>query len=158
MKNRLLLFFRLLLLISVSLTAHAQIISTVAGGGTTLGDDSSAIDCEFFNPAAVAFDPAGNYYITDRGNNRIRKVDITTGIITTIAGTGIAGFNGDNQAATAAEIYSPYGIAIDTAGNIFFGDNGNHRIRKINRLGIITTIAAAIPQEKGLIDWFEYRA
>jgi hypothetical protein len=85
-------------------------------------------------------------------------VDITTGIITTIAGTSIAGFNGDNIQATAAEIYSPYGIAIDTAGNIFFGDNGNHRIRKINRLGIITTIAAAIPQEKGLIDWFEYRA
>jgi len=139
MKSKVIFLFAFL--ISCSFLAHAQIITTVAGGDTALGDGGPAVDCELYNPAAVAFDAAGNYYITDRGNNRIRKVDITTGIITTIAGTGTAGFNGDNLAATATEIYSPYGIAIDSAGNIFFCDDGNHRIRKISASGIITTVA-----------------
>jgi len=147
MKSKVIFLFAFL--ISCSSHVHAQIITTVVGGNdttlgggdTVVGDGGPALGCDLLSPIAVAFDAAGNYYITDRDNNRIRKVNITTGIITTIAGTGTAGYNGDNILATAAEIHAPYGIAIDAAGNIFFCDDGNHRVRKISTVGIITTIA-----------------
>jgi len=138
MKN---IFLLLLFLAAGSFSARAQIISTVVGGDSTgLGDGGLAIDCELLHPISVALDGTGNYYITDRDHNRIRKVDVA-GIITTIAGTGTAGFSGENGPATAAEISAPYGIAIDLAGNIYFSDDGSGRIRKINTSGIITTIA-----------------
>jgi sugar lactone lactonase YvrE len=135
------LFGFLILFFLCFYSAQAQIITTVAGCSScpSLGDGGPAIDAQLFHPISIVFDDAGNYYITDRDNNRIRKVT-PAGIITTIAGTGTAAFSGDNGPATAADISVPYGIAIDAAGNIYFTDGGG-RIRKINTAGIITTIA-----------------
>ena len=84
----------------------------------------------------------GNIYISDRDNNRIRKVTVSTGIISTIAGTGTASYSGDNVAATSATLNYPYGVALDTASNVYIADTHNHRIRKVTvSTGIITTIA-----------------
>ena len=81
-------------------------------------------------------------YIVDQGNYRIRKVTVSTGIITTIVGTGTTTFSGDGGDATAATLRSPYGITLDTSGNIFIADNFNQRIRKVTiSTGIISTIA-----------------
>ena len=95
---------------------------------------------EINQPQGVAVDAAGNVYISDTLNNRIRKVD-TTGVITTIAGNGTAGSIGDGGAAAAAEIYAPVGITLDAAGNLYFADSKNNRIRKIDTTGVITTYA-----------------
>ena len=84
----------------------------------------------------------GNIYIADQYNHRIRKVTISTGIISTIAGTGTASYSGDNGAATSATLYNPYGVGLDTAGNVYIADTYNKRIRKVTKsTGIITTFA-----------------
>ncbi len=120
----------------------AGIITTIAGNGTFgfSGDNVAATATELSNPRGVAVDKHGNVYIADQGNNRIRKVD-PAGIITTIAGTGTAGYNGDGIGATTAELFNPYGVAVDTSGNIFVADVDNQRIRKIDVAGSIATIA-----------------
>jgi sugar lactone lactonase YvrE len=120
-----------------------SVITTVAGIGVPgySGDAGPAINAGLNRAAGVAVDAAGNVYIADCNNNRIRKYDTTTGIINTVAGTGIAGFSGDGGPAGAAMLKSPYAIAVDAAGNIYFSDLGNYRIRKINTSGIITTVA-----------------
>jgi len=92
------------------------------------------------NPYGVAVDNSGNVYIADTNNNRIRKVD-SSGIISTIAGTGVAGYSGDGSAASSAQLSNPNSIAVDNSGNIYIGDSNNYRIRKINSSGIISTIA-----------------
>jgi hypothetical protein len=119
----------------------AGIISTIAGNGTVGwdGDGGLATSAQLNNPQGVAVDAAGNLYIADYSNNRIRKVN-TAGIISTIAGTGGIGFSGDGGLATAAEILNPQSVWIDAAGNIFFSDYGNDRIRKISTNGIINTM------------------
>jgi len=118
------------------------IITTVAGDGTPAysGDGGPATSASMFHPSGIAIDKHGNFYIGDLLNNRIRKVD-TSGIITTFAGTGAAGFSGDGGPATSATIQGPDGMAFDSFGNLFFCDFFNHRIRKIDTLGVITTIA-----------------
>jgi trimeric autotransporter adhesin len=123
-------------------TAQAQIITTIAGNGTAgyLGDNGPAISAELNLPTAVAIDTLGNLYIADYLNNRIRKVN-AFGNITTIAGNGTAGYNGDGGPATAAELNSPTGIAIDAIGNIYIADHLNSCVRKINTSGIIVTYA-----------------
>lgn len=137
MKKFLLLAFFLLCFIHVG----AQIISTVAGGDSLgLGDGGPAIDAVIAGPIGIAIDGAGNIYIGDKGNNRIRKVN-SSGIISTIAGTGAPGYLGDGAAATAALINQPYGVAVDNAGNVYFADGNNNCIRKINTTGVIFTIA-----------------
>ena len=84
----------------------------------------------------------GNIYIADRGNNRIRKVTVSTGIISTIAGTGTNSYSGDNGAATSATLNYPRGVGLDTAGNVYIADMYNNRIRKVTiSTGIITTFA-----------------
>ncbi len=120
----------------------AAIINTIAGVGTPgySGDGFAATLANINMPWGVAADAAGNIYISDQGNNCIRKVS-AAGIITTIAGTGVAGFSGDGLAATAAKINIPYGIAVDATGNVFFADNGNSCIRKVSASGTITTVA-----------------
>lgn len=118
------------------------IITTVAGNGTLgfSGDGGPATNAAFHDPRYLAVDAAGNIYIADRTNHRIRKVS-TSGIITTVAGNGTPGFSGDGGPATNAAINYPFGVAVDGAGNIYFADNINHRIRKVNTSGIITTVA-----------------
>src|SRR5206468_2906712 len=92
------------------------------------------------NPAAVAVDASGNIFIADEYNHRIRKVD-ASGIISTVAGTAIGGYNGDGIAATTAQLQFPSGVTVDGSGNIFIADNSNNRIRKVNASGIISTVA-----------------
>jgi len=90
----------------------------------------------------VTTDAAGNIYIADTSNQRIRKVN-TSGIISTIAGTGVAGFSGDGGSALAAQLNTPLSVAVDSHGNVFFSDQQNNRIRKIDTNGIITTFAGS---------------
>jgi sugar lactone lactonase YvrE len=118
------------------------IITTVAGNGTWgySGDGGAATSAMLADPSDVAVDSLGNLYINDWSNKRIRKVD-TSGIITTVAGNGIAGYAGDGGAATSAMLSNPFGVAVDAAGNLFIADSGNQRIRKVSTSGIITTVA-----------------
>lgn len=122
----------------------AGIISLFAGGGGHgLGDGKPAVDCLLYMQAlhnGVAIDKAGNVYIADNGNARIRKVD-TSGIITTVAGNGRHAFSGDGGPATKASLWSPSDVALDSAGNIYIADQMNYRIRKVDTNGIITTVA-----------------
>lgn len=122
----------------VSLTG---IITTLAGNGTAgyLGDGGPSTNALLNFPAGIAVDPAGRVFIADLYNNRVRKIDLD-GMITTIAGIGTAGFAGDGGAATAAELFYPSALAVDTAGNVFVSDATNNRIRKISATGIITTV------------------
>ena len=113
-------------------------ITTVAGNGNPLGDNGTATSAELSNPSGVAVDSAGELYIADLGNNRIRKV--SNGVITTVAGNGTAGYSGDNGPATGAQLYGPSGVALDSAGNLYIADTSNNRIRKISN-GVITTVA-----------------
>ncbi len=134
------LFFCSLMIHSLT---HGQTISTVAGTGTLghSGDNGPATAAEIAYPTRVAVDTNGNLYFGDVYNQRICRVDVVTKIITTIAGTGTAGFSGDNGPATAAEINGTQGLAMDRAGNLFMADVYNNRIRKIDPAGIITTVA-----------------
>ena len=121
-------------------------ISRVAGNYTSgfSGDGASAISAQLYFPSGVALDASGNIYIADGGNGRIRKVTVSTGIITTVAGTTSTGYNGDNIAATSAKLSSSanIGVALDASGNIYIADEYNHRIRKVTvSTGIITTVA-----------------
>jgi uncharacterized protein (TIGR03437 family) len=118
------------------------IITTVAGNGVTgySGDGGPATSASLSEPFGVILDGSGNLYIADTYNNRIRKVS-STGIISTIAGTGIAGFSGDGGPAVSAMIYDPFAIAIDGSGNLFIADSENNRIREVSPEGIISTIA-----------------
>jgi uncharacterized protein (TIGR03437 family) len=120
------------------------ITKTVAGNGTAgyTADGGLATLSALNEPRGVAVDAAGNLYIADTSNNRIRKVD-THGIITTVAGNGIAGFSGDGGSATSAELNSPRGIAVDSAGNLYIADYLNSRIREVVN-GNIMTIAGGV--------------
>ena len=118
-------------------------IYTVAGTGTVgfSGDNGQAVQAQIGMGSATAVDGSGNLYIADSTNNRVRKVDATTGIITSIAGTGIAGFSGDGGKAVDAQISSPNGLVFDSAGNLYISDSGNGSIRKINlSSGLISTV------------------
>ena len=120
----------------------AGVISTVVGSGTAgfSGDGGAATAAQLSGPDSMALDGAGNLYIADRGNNRIRKVD-STGVISTVAGDGTQGFGGDGGAATSAQLRTPSGVALDGAGNLYIADEYNHRIRKVDSTGVISTVA-----------------
>ncbi|MEK0315403.1 NHL domain-containing protein, partial [Cohnella sp. 56] len=117
-------------------------ISTYAGNGSSRysGDGGSALEAQLNYPSKIAYDSAGNLYIAEPQNYRIRKVD-TAGQITTYAGTGISGFSGDGGPANAARLTSPNGLAFDGQGNLYVADTFNYRIRKISPDGTITTVA-----------------
>ncbi|MBX3014394.1 MAG: hypothetical protein KF832_22925 [Caldilineaceae bacterium] len=118
------------------------IISTIAGNGTAdfSGDGGPATSATLNNPTGVAVDSAGNLYIADAWNNRVRKVDVN-GVITTVAGNGILDFNNDEGPATSVSFYAPSDVAVDSAGNLYIADSGNSTIRKVDTNGIITTVA-----------------
>ncbi|MEI8279718.1 MAG: T9SS type A sorting domain-containing protein [Bacteroidota bacterium] len=126
------------------ITASTGIITTVAGTGVAgySGDGGLAINAQLNSPQIITVDAWNNIYIVDSNNLRIRKVDGNTGIISTFAGTGIAGFSGDNGLAINARFYLIGGLAVDGMGNLFISDLGNQRIRKIDAItNIITTFA-----------------
>ena len=104
------------------------------------GDSGSAINAQINGPVGLAIDGSGNLYIADTSNNRIRMVHGDGGI-TTVAGSGTAGFSGDGGPATAARLNHPLGVAVDSAGQIYIADNFNSRIRKVGANGVISTIA-----------------
>jgi hypothetical protein len=125
-------------------SAKGQIITTIAGNGMAgyNGDNISATSAEFSIPNGNAIDQFGNVFIADAGNNRVRKINVSSGIITTIAGNGTMGYSGDGGQATAAELSAPTGVAFDNTGNLYVADFYNQVIRKvITSTGIITTIA-----------------
>ena len=124
--------------------SQTDVITTVAGTNASgfSGDGGKAIQAELNWPAGILVDPEGNLFILDRRNNRIRRVDAQTGIITTVVGTGEAGFLGDGGKATQARLYNPSGFFMDSEGNLFIADEYNHRIRRIDgQTDIITTVA-----------------
>jgi uncharacterized repeat protein (TIGR01451 family) len=138
MKKTLYFFFLLIPLLG---NAQTNLVYTVAGGGSTLGDGIPATVANLSAIEGVGVDAIGNVYINDVGHNRIRKVDATTGIITTIAGTGVSGYSGDGGLAINAQI-NAYGLYADAVGNVYIADMGNIRVRKISATtGIITTVA-----------------
>lgn len=116
--------------------------SVVAGNGIAgfSGDGGPARNASLNSPNGIAIDSQGNTYIADSWNHRIRRID-SSGVITTIAGTGTAGFSGDGGVAAGARLSSPGDLALDSAGNLYVSDTGNARIRRITPAGIISTVA-----------------
>ena len=132
--------------------ASTGMLRSICGNGMrSFGGDGGPASMALLDlPTATVFDKAGNMYITDQANQRIRMVDNTKeAIITTVVGTGMPGFSGDDGLATAAQIKMPGGqaappagrIALDQDGNLYIADSANHRIRKVDTMGIITTVA-----------------
>ena len=127
----------------------ANQITTVAGIGlgNYSGDRGAATAADLYDPTAVAVaeqqgtGSAGDIYVADSANNVVRQVNLSTGLITTVAGNGTWGYSGDGYAATTAELDDPMGIAVDAAGDIFIADSGNNVVREVNPSGTITTIA-----------------
>ena len=118
-------------------------IYTYAGtsvGGFS-GDGGLALNATISSPQTIAFDTLNNMYFTDKNNQRVRRVNKATSTMETIAGTGVAGYNGDSISSTAAQLNFPSALAIDSQGELYVGDNSNYRIRKINTNGYITTFA-----------------
>jgi hypothetical protein len=127
-------------------------VSTVAGTGT-YGDGGSGIpatSAELASPTAVAVDSSGlDLFIADTFNNMVREVNLTTGIITTIAGTGTAGFSGDSGPATSAELFDPSGVVVSHSGNVYISDSDNEVVREVNASTQIITTIAGTPQTVG---------
>lgn len=120
------------------------VISTVAGNGTAgySGDGGPADSAQIDFPVGLTLDGSGNVYFADSNNQRIRKVD-TNGVISTVAGNGTAGYSGDGGPATSAELSYAFDVKADGAGNLYIADYGNHRIRKVDTNGVITTVAGS---------------
>jgi sugar lactone lactonase YvrE len=147
-KTSLCRFVTFIMIITCSSFSYGQTITTYAGSGDTTGfmsgsysgDGGAATAARLFNPGVSAFDRYGNLYIPDVENSVIRKVQ-TTGIISTIAGNGTASYSGDGGPATSAALSYPSCVTFDAYGNLYIADQGNMRIRKVDTLGIITTVA-----------------
>jgi len=117
------------------------ILTNFAGTTTGFaGDGGPATAARLNNPVGMAIDATGNIFFTDLNNQRVRKID-TAGIISTIAGSGVAGFGGDGGPATSARLSGPHGLAVDAAGNVYIADTNNYRIRKVTPGGTISTVA-----------------
>ena len=130
------------LVVATSLTGEPENIVTIAGSGPYVGDGDGATNANLNLPEGVATDAAGNLYIADANNNRIRKVDAGTGTVSTFAGNGLVGFSGDGGPATDARLNSPSDLGFDSAGNLYFTDAGNERLRRVeSATGLITTVA-----------------
>ena len=117
-------------------------ITTVAGTGVRgySGDGGRAVEARLNTPRGIAVDGSGNLFIADSRTYTIRRVD-TAGIITTIAGTGQQGYSGDGGPAVSAQLSAPYRVAVDVAGNLLIADTWNHRVRRVDTTGTITTVA-----------------
>lgn len=129
----------------------AGIITTIAGTPGSFGfqgDGGPATKAFLYYPAGIALDGAGNLYISDLDNNRVRKVD-TNGIITTVAGNGNVVYSGDGVQATTTAVHSPGGIAVDAQGNLYISEGSDSRVRKVDANGIITTIAGQTKKTRG---------
>lgn len=122
---------------------NTQVITTICGNGVPgyNGDGVQASTAQLYRPGLLCVDGSGNIYIPDTYNNRIRKITAATGVISTIAGTGTPGYNGDGQLAINAQVSFPLAVTVNAAGDVYFTD-GNNRIRKISAAtGNISTVA-----------------
>ena len=130
-------------------TISTGVISTVAGTASTSGgysgDNIQATAALLYTPADVTLDSYGNLYISDRSNYRIRKVDVSTGVITTVVGTGTASSTGDGSAATAAAINQPCYSRFDSSGNFYISECAGNRVRKV------VTVSTGIPRYESLL-------
>ena len=115
-------------------------VSTVAGSGLQGSSDGQGVSASFYYPAGIAIDSSGNLYIADTFNHKIRKIS-SSGMVTTVAGSGSIG-SSDGQGVSAS-FYYPYGITMDTIGNLYIADTFNHKIRKISSSGMVTTVAGS---------------
>jgi hypothetical protein len=120
-------------------TGLIWIIAGIGGKSGYSGDGGAATQATLAYPSAVAFDGDHSLYISDTGNNVVRKVDLSTGIITTVAGTGTAGFSGDGGPATSGQLNYPWGISLGGDGSLYIADLSNNRIRKVTS-GVISTV------------------
>ena len=123
--------------------------TTIAGNGERgyNGDGGPATDASLNMPHEILFDTQGDLFIVERDSHVVRKVDMTTGLISTIAGTGEPGFSGDGGPAALAHLRTPHSITFDPAGNLLICDIGNHRVRRIDPAGQITTFAGTGERE-----------
>jgi cysteine-rich repeat protein len=124
-------------------------ISTIAGGGEIDGDGFPATDT-YLDPSAILIDPAGNLLLAEPGPGRIRRIDAVTGLVSTIAGGNDCGPTGDGGLATAAQLCDPNALALDAAGNLYIGEDGNASVRRVDKVtGIITTVAGTLGDSNG---------
>jgi sugar lactone lactonase YvrE len=130
-------------------------INTVAGQTDYIyqGDGVPATSAPIFLPSGIVIDGAGNFYISDTLNQRVRRVDAKTGLISTVAGTGSVGFSGDGGQGTSAMLSNPAGLAMDGVGALYIADSGNHAVRRLDLVtGILTTVAGELGQQGYLGD------
>ncbi len=125
------------------------LITTQAGVGRRgfAGDGDMAQGAQLSSPWGIAVSAVGDIYLTDSGNNRIRRIQMTTGLIETVAGVGTAAFSGDGESGLKASLWTPYGIAVDGESNLFVADYLNHRLRRINMRG--SHVPAHVPRLQG---------
>jgi large repetitive protein len=125
-------------------------IKTFAGTGNPAyaGDGSAAGSASFYAPSGVAFDAAGNLYIADTQNNAVRKISISTGLVSTVAGDGTGIYGGDGGSATAAGLFGPYALFLDSLGDLFIADYFDHRIREIQSNVALLTFTPAIREDQ----------
>ena len=136
--------------VSAAAVGSALDITTVAGDGEVAfrGDGGPAVSAALGRPRGMAFDGKGNLFLADADNHRIRRVS-PGGTVTTVAGTGVAGFGGDGGPATAAQLNSPFAVAVDPSGNLLIADSNNNRVRRVDASGMIATVAGTGPAAFG---------
>src|SRR3954468_13467879 len=132
------------LIFAVTTALAAQTFSTLAGTGVAgfSGDDGPAVQAQINNPYGLAVGPDGALYFCEIGNHRVRRLDLKTGVISTVAGSGQKGYAGDGGPALEASLNEPYEVAFDRAGNLYFAEMQNHVVRRVDaRTRVITTVA-----------------
>jgi sugar lactone lactonase YvrE len=132
----------------VSPTGTVTPIAGVGGNGYS-GDGGPAINAQFNGPAGLAFDNrSGILYVADENNHRVRAI-YPSGVVQTVAGTGVPGFSGDGGLGIAAQLKYPSGVAVDTTGNVYIADSGNSRIRMLTAAGLISTVGGDGTEDQG---------
>jgi sugar lactone lactonase YvrE len=121
--------------------AATGIITTYAGGGSSMDEGAAAISALLDSPYGLALDAVGNLFYVDQAQARVRRIDAATQTVTTFAGSLVNGFSGDGGPATQASLSNPFDVALDSTGNVYIADTGNSRVRRVDSTGVITTVA-----------------